>query len=99
MERVALDDLDASPHAVAFPDEEPRVVKLALDAGESVDPHQHPDREVVVFLRRGQVELTLGSDVHRVTAGETVWFDGAQDISPRALEDSEALLVLAPRAE
>jgi quercetin dioxygenase-like cupin family protein len=99
MERVALEDLDAAPHAVAFPDSEPRVVKLTLAAGESVDPHQHPEREIVLLLRRGRLELTLDSEVHRVTAGELVTFDGAQDISPRALEDSEAVLVLAPRTE
>jgi len=47
---------------------------------------------------RSSSETTLGDDTVTVSAGEVARFDGAQDISPRAVADSEALLVLAEKA-
>lgn len=95
-ERVALDELEGHPHAHCF-DEEPMTIRLALDAGESVAPHQHPDRRIVLHLLEGELSVTLGDDDHPVRAGEIVRFDGNQDVSPEAIEDSVALLVLAKR--
>jgi len=99
MNRVAFDDLDAAPHAVAFPEAEPRVIKLSLDAGERVDPHTHPEREIVFSLRSGQVELDLDDETHDLEAGDVVHFDGRSEVSPKAVTDADALLVLAERSD
>ncbi|MGM0718766.1 MAG: cupin domain-containing protein [Halobacteriota archaeon] len=95
----SLDDLEATPHARPFDAGEPSVIRLALDAGESVDPHTHPDHEIVLYLRSGAVELDLDDETHSLEAGDVVRFDGRREVSPSAVEDSEALIVLARRAE
>lgn len=98
-EIATLDDLTATPHASPFPGTEPTVVRLALEAGERVEPHRHPDRQVVLYVRSGRVELQLGDETHELDAGDIARFDGRQDISPKALDASEALLVLAQRTD
>jgi len=95
-ERVTLDELDGQPHAHCF-EAEPMTVRLSLDAGDSVPAHQHPDRRIVLHLVEGALSVTLGEDEQEVRAGDVVRFDGNQDVSPEALEDSIALLVLAKR--
>lgn len=94
----ALDDLDGEPHANAFPDAEPKTIRLTLAAGEEVPAHDHPDREIVLYLVEGEIELTLGEETHEVTAGDVARFDGDQEVSPKATEHSTALIVLAERA-
>jgi len=94
---VALDALTETPHAHVFPGREPQTVRLTLEAGESVPAHQHPEREVVCHVLEGELSVSLGADSVRVTAGEVARFDGAQDISPSAVEDATARLVLAKR--
>ena len=96
---VALEDLDGAPHAPVFPGEEPQTVKLTLEAGGAVAPHQHPDRQIVLYLVSGHLEVTVGDDSHEIRAGEVVRFDGDQYVSPEAVEDSVALLVLAERSD
>jgi quercetin dioxygenase-like cupin family protein len=93
-----LDELEGSPHANVCPGAEPKTIRLTLSAGESVPPHDHPDREIVLYVIEGAIDLLLGEDTHRVAAGEVASFDGAQDISPEAVEDATALLVLAERS-
>lgn len=94
-----LDELEGQPHANVFPDAEPTTIKLTLEEGESVAPHSHPDREIVFHLLEGHIELDLGDQTHEIAADEVARFDGDQQISPRALEESTALLVLALRAD
>jgi quercetin dioxygenase-like cupin family protein len=96
---VALDELDGEPHAAVFPGEEPKTVRLTLDAGESVPAHQHPGRTVVCHVLTGELDVRLGDGEVTVTAGDVARFDGGQDISPTATEPSVALLVLAERPE
>lgn len=93
-----LDEREGSPHANVFPDAEPKTIRLTLSAGESVPPHDHPDREIVLYVIEGTIDPLLGEDTHRVGAGEVARFDGAQDVSPEAVEDATALLVLAERS-
>ena len=95
-ERTELDALEGAPHARVF-EGDPLTIRLSLEAGESVPAHQHPEEQIVFHLLEGRVNVSLGDTVHEVTAGEVVRFDGNQDVSPEALEDSTALLVLAPR--
>jgi quercetin dioxygenase-like cupin family protein len=47
----------------------------------------------------GAVELTLGDDVYDLEPGDIVQFDGDQDVSPYAVDDSTALVVFAPKDE
>ncbi|WP_138005270.1 cupin domain-containing protein [Halalkalirubrum salinum] len=95
----SLSELEATPHAVVFPSVEPKTVRLDLTAGESVPPHEHPDREIVLYILEGQLDLTVAEETYELTAGDVARFDGAQDISPTAIEDSRALLVLAKRCD
>jgi len=94
-----LAGLEGQPHANVFPDSEPKTVRLTLSAGEEVASHSHPGRDIVFYLIEGQIELQLGENTHEVTAGDIARFEGEEDISPRAVEDSTALIVLANRVE
>ncbi|GAB3663610.1 cupin domain-containing protein [Halopiger thermotolerans] len=98
-ETRSLESLEQRPHARVF-DGEPKTIRLALEEGEEIPPHQHPDREIVFHVLEGRVSIALGDDDHdhEVAAGELIRFDGAQEIAPTALADTTALLVLAPRA-
>lgn len=98
-EHASLDELTAKPHARPFEAGEPTVIRLALDAGERVDPHTHPEREIVLYLREGQVELDLDEETHELEAGDVIRFDGRREVSPLATADSEALIVLAQRTD
>jgi quercetin dioxygenase-like cupin family protein len=93
----ALAALEDEPHANVFPGSEPKTVRLSLDAGEQIPTHTHPDRDIVLYLVDGAVELHLGEETHDLTAGDIARFEGEQDISPHAVEDSTALIVLAQR--
>ena len=94
-----LPALEATPHANVFPSSEPKTVRLTLDAGEGVDPHTHPDRDIVLYLVDGAIDLKLDGEHHSVEEGDIARFDGEREISPVAREPSTALIVLAERAE
>jgi quercetin dioxygenase-like cupin family protein len=96
---TALDELTATPHARPFEPGEPAVIRLALDAGEQVASHTHPEKQIVLSVRSGELELTLGDETFTLAEGDVVRFDGRREVSPRAIEDSEALIVLAERTE
>ena len=96
-ELVDLNELEGEGRAALF-EGEPHTVRLSLAADEGVPAHQHPDREIVFHQLSGELDLHLGDEVHSLTPGDVVRFDGDQDISPQAQTDSEALLVLAPAA-
>jgi quercetin dioxygenase-like cupin family protein len=92
VERLA--DEDGEGRGVLFGGD-PKVVHLRLEAGESVPPHRHPGETVVFHVLDGEFALTVGEATERLSAGAVARFDGAQDISPSAETDAEALLVLA----
>lgn len=94
----SLDGLDGRPHANVFPDEEPKTIRLTLDAGDEVAPHSHPDREIVFYLAEGAIELELDGETHGLSAGDVARFDGDREIAPAAVEESTALIVLADRS-
>lgn len=98
-EHASFDDLTARPHARPFQGGEPAVIRLALDADERVDPHTHPEHRIVLFLRTGRLELSLDGETRVLDAGDVVRFDGRREVSPRAIQDSEALVVLAQRLD
>ena len=92
-----LSEVEGQPHANVFPEAEPKTIRLTLSEGEAVPAHDHPDREIVLYLVEGAIELQLGDETHDLTAGDVARFDGDQEISPRAVRDSTALIVLATR--
>ncbi|WP_181691286.1 cupin domain-containing protein [Natronomonas sp. LN261] len=94
-----LDELDGQPHANVFPDTEPKTIRLTLEEGGEIAPHAHPDREIVFYLVEGTVELQLGDRTHELIAGDIAHFDGDQEIAPRAVEETTAVIVLASRSE
>lgn len=91
-----LSKLDGEPHVRVFPDVEPKTIRLTLAADEEIPAHRHPDREIVLYLLSGSIELRVGEETDTLAAGDIAQFDGEQEISPRAIEASTALLVLAP---
>lgn len=96
MELVDLDELEATPHAELF-EGEPKTNRLSLDAGQGIAAHSHPGREIVFHLLEGELELSLGAETYALSAGDLARFDGERSVSPRAIEDSTALVVLAAR--
>lgn len=95
----SVDALDGEPHANVFPESEPKTIRLTLDEGERVDPHRHPGRDVVLHLLEGAVALGLDDETVELTAGDVIRFEGEREVSPYAVENSVALIVLAPRTE
>jgi len=95
-ELVHLPDVEKDGRKPLF-EGEPHTVRLALDAGESVPPHQHPDRDIVCHVLQGEIAMTLGEETHHLEAGDLARFDGDQDISPTAESDALALPVPAGR--
>jgi len=96
-EHVALADLTTEPQATAFPDHEPRTVRLSLDAGEAVPEHTHPGRDIVFHVLDGRIELGLDDETLDVAAGELVRSPGERRVSPSAPVDATALVLLTPR--
>jgi quercetin dioxygenase-like cupin family protein len=94
-----LPDVEGTPHANVFPGDEPRTIRLALEAGDGMEPHRHPDRTILFHVLEGAVELRLGGEPHELAAGDLARFDGDQEIAPVATEDATALVVLVPRPE
>lgn len=94
----SLDEVDGVPHANVFPGEEPKTIRLQLPEGESVAPHSHPNRDIVLYLLDGRIDLSLDDETHEVTAGDIARFEGEREISPHALESSTALILLAERS-
>ncbi|WP_132056808.1 cupin domain-containing protein [Halorussus amylolyticus] len=99
VETVSLDDLEVAPREVAFPGSEPKTVRLSLDAGEEVPAHRHPEREIVVHLVSGRLDVRVDGEGHVLEPGDLLRFDGREEVSPKAEVDSVAVLVLAPRSD
>jgi quercetin dioxygenase-like cupin family protein len=93
VETARLDDLTERPAATAF-DGEPRTVRLALDAGESVPEHSHPGATVLLIVQRGTLDVTVDGETHTLDAGGLIRFDGERPVAPTAREDSVAVVVL-----
>lgn len=95
---VSIGDLEGTPYANVFPDAEPKTIRVTLDAGEALAAHDHPDREFDFYLIEGAIELTLDDVDYDLRAGDIVRVDWRREVSPRAMEPSVALIVLAERS-
>lgn len=89
LEVVSLTDGDGTVRPFDA-DAEPEVVRLSLEAGESVPPHTHPGRGVVFCVLEGVCEVTVDGDTRRLAAGECLQFDGEREVSPAATDDESA---------
>lgn len=98
VEAVDLDDVEQEPHADLF-ESEPKTIQLSLSAGEEIAAHRHPDRQIVFHVLEGSLVVTIGEGAYEVSAGDVLRFDGDRDVSPRAVEDATALLVMANRQD
>lgn len=92
-----LSDLEGTPHANVFPGSEPKTIRLHLPGDEAVAAHSHPGRDIVFHVIEGRLELELDGEEYELTAGDIARFEGERDISPRAIEETTALVVLAER--
>lgn len=88
----ALDQLKPDPQSRVF--DAPRTVLLALDAGEGIAPHRHPDATVVIHVLDGAMEIALDGTPQIVEAGELIRFDGSREVAPEALETARAVVQL-----
>lgn len=94
VETARLDELTGRPHATVF-EGEPRVVRLVLDAGESVPEHSHPGATVLLLVRQGTLDVTVDGETHTLGGGDLLRFDGEQPVAPTAREETVALVILA----
>ncbi|EMA41173.1 cupin domain-containing protein [Halobiforma nitratireducens] len=97
-ERTSLESLTETPHAVAF-ENDPRTVRLELEAEQRVPEHRHPESTVLFHVLSGDVALDLDGETYDLESGDLVRFDGDRTVSPYALEESTALVVLTPKPE
>ena len=74
--------------------DDPTTVRLSLAEGNEVPPHSHPDRTVVFYVVSGKFDVRLDGESHTLTEDEALRFDGDREVSPRAVEDSEALVIV-----
>lgn len=68
VERISVPDIEGEPHARVFA-EEPRTVRLRLDAGESVPGHRHSGEDVLLYVVEGRVTLSVGEERHELVNG------------------------------
>lgn len=89
---TSLSAFDLEGRTPAF--EEPYTVVLGLEAGEGVPEHSHPGEAILFAVQDGELDLSVGEETRTLVAGDLARFDGDQDISVAATEDSKALVVL-----
>lgn len=71
----------------------PRTLRLELEEGKQRPEHSHPGEEILLFVHEGKLDIRLDGESHTVEEGDAIRFSGEHDISPRAVEDTVALLV------
>jgi quercetin dioxygenase-like cupin family protein len=91
VEKRSLDETDEKTVARLF--DVPQTLRLELDGGEQRPEHSHPGKEILLFLHEGELDIRLDGESHTVKEGDAIRFSGESDISPRAVEDTVALLV------
>jgi len=94
VERANVDAADEDGRAALF-EGEPRTVHLSLSVDQRVPAHDHPDRQILFHVLDGEIALDLDDETHDLSAGDVLRFDGDRQISPEAVTDARALVVLA----
>lgn len=96
-EIVNIESLENTPHSDVFEAKEPRTIRLKLEKGEKIPPHTHKDKNIVIYIIEGKIELSLNDKNHQLKKGEAIRFDGEKKVSPKAIKDSVALIILASK--
>ena len=78
----SLTDKQMAPILVEIPPDESRD-----------SPRSTHDGEEVLFVLNGQLEVTVGGDVHRLSPGDSIYFDSRLEHSLRAAEGSAVRIV------
>lgn len=78
--------------------EKSQVTKMNYVAGNYASPHQHP-HEQSGYVISGRYVLTIGDDVHELTAGDSYSIPGNRIHSFRVLEGGEVVDVFTPPRE
>lgn len=91
VEKKSLGESDGTTVAKLF--DLPQTLCLELDGGEKRPEHNHPGKEILLFVHEGELDLRLDGESHKISKGDVIRFSGERDISPRAVEDTVALLV------
>ena len=66
-----------------------------MPPGDSIGVHKHLQEDEVVFVHRGEVEVTLGDSLFRATAGATVFIPRGTWIGFRVKGADTATIVFA----
>ena len=75
----------------------PKTVRVALDAGESISEHSHPGTDIVFFVVSGAMTLELDEQAYDLAGGDILQFEGERTISGSADDETAVLVVLAER--
>ncbi|MBX0296485.1 cupin domain-containing protein [Haloarcula nitratireducens] len=94
VERANVDAAESEGRTALF-EGEPRTVHLSLSAEQRVPPHDHPERRILFHVLDGEIALDLDEETYDLSAGDALRFDGDRQISPEAVTDARALVVLA----
>ena len=97
IDRTSIAELVAN-HGMADSAGDVTVERWSVDVGERLGLAVRSAERNVLLVRRGRVEITLEGRRQTLEAGEAIRFDGADDLSPVAVEGSDVLLV-ASKAE
>jgi len=74
------------------------MVEFRLEAGANLPSHSHP-HEQTGYLVSGEIELTIGDDIHQVTARDCWCIPGDVEHKAAALADCVAIEVFSPVRE
>jgi quercetin dioxygenase-like cupin family protein len=74
------------------------MTEFRLEQGALLPKHSHP-HEQTGYLVSGRMDLTIGSETHRVSAGDSWCIPGGVEHSAAAHEDSVAIEVFSPVRE
>ena len=74
------------------------MTEFRLEQGALLPKHKHP-HEQTGYLVSGHMDLSIGSETHTVTAGDTWCIPGNAEHSAVAREDSVAIEVFCPVRE
>jgi len=70
----------------------PFLVEIPPDESTTVPSSQHEGEEFL-FVLSGQLEVRVGEDVHRLSPGDSIYFDSREEHSLRAVEGGVARLL------
>lgn len=76
-----------------------KVVKKTGVAGTVIPAHTHENEMVIITGLSGIVEVTLnGGELHTITTGTVLEFDGDYSVQPTFIEDGEFIVTLIKKA-